>query len=188
VARYKVGLATRRRILEATRLVLGERGLDGTTLKAICQRADIGAGSFYNLFGSKEAAILQVVREAIRAVDPDPAGSGEDSIADLSAAFVKFVTGDPELARIYVQIAVSGGLTDDRLRERVLAHHERRVYRFTDALQRERPDLAPGEARVEAQRLIAALTGLVLYWLLDPSQPFEELAEGLVERLRPDRA
>ena len=162
MARYRSGLETRRRILEATRLVLGEKGLDGTTLKAICDRAEVGAGSFYNLFGSKEEAILQVVREAIRAVDPDPAGRGEDTVADLSAAFVKFVTGDPELARIYVQIAVSGGLTDDGLRERVLAHHERRLERFADALQRERPDLSPTEARVEAQRLVAALTGLVL--------------------------
>ncbi len=177
MARYRVGLETRRRILEATRVVLGDRGLDGTTLKAICDEAGIGAGSFYNLFDSKEAAVLQVVREAIRAVDPDPAGGGEDTVADLSDAFVKFITGDPELARIYVQIAVSGGLTDEALRVRVLAHHERRVDRFAAAIRRERPDLDAAAARVEAQRVLATLTGSALYWLLDPSYPLSDLAD-----------
>lgn len=180
MARYRPGLETRRRILIATREVLGERGLDGTTLKAICDRAGVGAGSFYNLFDTKEEAILQVVREAIRAVDPAPGGDGRDSLDDLVDAFIAFVTADPELARIYFQIAVGGGLTDEALRVRVLRHHERRVDRFAGAVQRSGECGDPGEARAQAQRVLAALTGLALYWLLDPSQAFEELARGVV--------
>lgn len=179
MARYRPGLATRGRILTATREVLGERGLDGTTLKGICERAGIGAGSFYNLFDSKEEAVLEVVGEAIRAVDPAPDG-GQDSLDELVHAFVEFVTADPELARIYFQIAVGGGLTDGTLRDRVLRHHERRVERFAGAIQRSDRCWDEGEARAQAQRVLAALTGLALYWLLDPSQPFAELARGVV--------
>jgi len=71
VARYQVGLQTEARIIDATRSLLAEGGLDAATLKSICDRAEVRSGSFYNLFDSKEEAIIRVVRESIRAVDPD---------------------------------------------------------------------------------------------------------------------
>ena len=67
--RYKAGLETRERILGATRTLVAANGLDGTTIKAICELAGVLPGSFYNLFASKEQAVLTVVREAIDAVD-----------------------------------------------------------------------------------------------------------------------
>ena len=70
--RYKAGIETRGRILEATRHLISEEGLDGTTIKAICDTSGVLPGSFYNLFDSKEQAIMAVVREAIDAIDPDP--------------------------------------------------------------------------------------------------------------------
>lgn len=181
VARYRVGLETRQRILDATRAVLGENGLDGTTLKAICDHAGIGAGSFYNLFDSKESAVLEVVSEAITAVDPTPGGTGDDSVTDLVDAFVAFVTGSPDLARIYLQIAVSGGLTDDVLRARVVGQHERRVERFAGAVAREDSTLDGDAAAQKAELLVAALTGLALHWLLEPSIPFAELAHRVTD-------
>ena len=82
--RYKAGLETRERILDATRSLVAENGLDGTTIKAICEQAGVLPGSFYNLFASKEQAIVTVVREAIDAVDPDPAHQGTDTLASWS--------------------------------------------------------------------------------------------------------
>lgn len=70
--RYRRGIEARERILNATRSLIADVGLEGTTIKAICSRAEVLPGSFYNLFDSKEQAILTVVREAIDAVDPDP--------------------------------------------------------------------------------------------------------------------
>src|SRR5690606_14045384 len=98
VARYRVGIQTRDRILRATRRLLSEVGIDGVTLKAITDQAGVGAGSFYNLFDSKEAAVFEVVREAIEAVDPDPEGEGTDTLADLVDAFVAFMTGSSPIA------------------------------------------------------------------------------------------
>ena len=128
MARYRVGLETRARILAATREVLGEHGLESATLKAITDRAGVGAGSFYNLFGSKEEAVLEVLREALVAVDPDPEGMGQETLDDLIDAFVQFVT-DPRsasLARIHVQLA-SSALTDPNITERMVRSHRRRV-------------------------------------------------------------
>ena len=85
--RYKAGLETRDKILQATRSLIAEVGLEGTTIKAICDRAGVLPGSFYNLFDSKEQVIITVVREAIDAVDPDPEHLGTDTVADLVDAY-----------------------------------------------------------------------------------------------------
>lgn len=167
MARYRVGLETRERILAATRRLLGEVGFEGVTLKAITDQASVGAGSFYNLFGSKDEVVFEVIREAIEAVDPDPQGAGTDTLRDLVEAFVQFITESTPIARIYLQLAVGRGLTDRREAQRVLRSHRRRVERFADALRRERPDLGAAEAEARAEVILGALTGLALTSLID---------------------
>ncbi len=167
MARYRVGLETRERILSATRRLLGDVGFEGVTLKAITDQAAVGAGSFYNLFDSKEEVVFEVVREALDAVDPDPRGAGTDTLEDLVEAFVQFVTESTPIARIYLQLAVGRGLTDPRVGRRVLRSHRRRVQRFGAALQREEPHLDEAEARAGAELLLAGLTGLALTALVD---------------------
>ena len=183
MARYRVGLETRARILAATRDVLGEQGLENTTLKAITDRAGVGAGSFYNLFDSKEAAVLEVLREAIVAIDPDPAGMGRESLDDLVGAFVGFVTS-PEtasLARIHVQLA-SSALTDPKIADRMVRSHRARVERFAAAIVRDQGDVDEQDAQRHAEILLAALTGLALQWIWDPSFDYASHAAHLPRR------
>lgn len=183
MARYRVGLETRARILAATRDVLGEHGLESTTLKAITDRAGVGAGSFYNLFDSKEAAVLEVLREAIVAIDPDPAGLGRETLDDLIDAFVGFVTSDESaaLARIHVQLT-SSALTDPVIADRMARSHRRRVERFAAAIVRDQGDVDAAEAEAHAEILLAALTGLALQWIWDPTFDYGGLAARLPRR------
>jgi AcrR family transcriptional regulator len=165
--RYKAGLETRDRILESTRAQIAELGLEGTTIKTICDAAGVLPGSFYNLFDSKEQAILTAVRVAIDAVDPDPEHSGTDTLDDLVNAYVRFVNEQDDLARVYIRIAVAAGRANPELKGRVLRHHEGRVKRFSDALQRERPDLTVEEADNRAEALVSALNGVTLHRTID---------------------
>jgi len=167
VARYRVGLETRERILEATRELLAENGIDGITLKRITGEAGVGVGSFYNLFDSKEAAVFEVVRQALQAVDPHPGSAAEgDTLEELVDAFVTFMTGSSTIARIYLQLA-GLGLTDPAIATRVLRSHRRRVDRFTAACRRDDPGLSDEQARAKAETIMAALTGLGLTALID---------------------
>lgn len=183
MARYRVGLETRARILAATRDVLGEHGLENTTLKAITDRAGVGAGSFYNQFESKEAAVLEVLREAIVAVDPDPAGLGRESLDDLVDAFIGFVTSDESaaLARIHVQLT-SSALTDPLIAERMVRSHRRRVERFAAAIVRDQGDVDQDAAQRHAEILLAGLTGLALQWMWDPGFDYAGHAACLPRR------
>ena len=183
MARYQSGIQTEGRIIEATRELLSEQGLEGTTLKAICDRAGVQAGSFYNLFPSKEAAVFHVVRESIDAVDPDPEGEGTDRVADLVGAYVEFVTDQPELARIYCQVALTRTSNGNSAGKRFLRHHERRVERFAAAISRETGGgLNGAPAADQAEVMLGALDGLAFRWTLDHTFDFPKyarLAAGL---------
>jgi AcrR family transcriptional regulator len=167
MARYQVGMQTEAKIVDAARELLAEHGLDGTTLKAICDRAGIQAGSFYNLFDSKEELVIRVVRESINAIDPDPEGAGRDTLDDLVEAYIRFITQETEVARIYIQVAVTGGQTQRGAATRFLRHHERRVQRFADAMRRAEPELTENESLARAEVLLGALDGLAFRWMLD---------------------
>ncbi len=182
--RYRAGIETRDRILDAVRSLIAERGMEGTTIKAICHRASVLPGSFYNLFDSKEEAILTVVREAIAAVDPDPDHLGTDTLTGLVEAYVRFITEQADLARVYIAIAVSGSRNNPELKGRMMRHHENRVTRFASALGRENPDLDPAEAVRRAESLVVSLNGLALHRSLDPGFDVTEHARRLMETVR----
>lgn len=177
--RYKAGIETRDRILEATRAIIAKSGLEGTTIKAICAEAKVLPGSFYNLFASKEQAILAVVRQAIDAVDPDPSHQGTDTPADLVEAYVRFLEEEGDLARVYIRIALSGANQTD-LKSRVLRHHQGRVDRFAEALKRSSPELSWVLAESRAELLVSALNGIALHRVLDPQFDVARHARALL--------
>lgn len=181
MAHYRVGLETRERILDATRTLLAEDGIEGITLKRITTLADVGVGSFYNLFDSKEAVVFEVVRQALDAVDPHRGSPGGDTLEELVDAFVVFMTGSSTIARIYLQLA-GLGLTDEAIAARVLRSHRRRVQRFTAACRRDDPTLSEEAARERAETIMAALTGLGLTALIDPGFDMRAHADRLVGR------
>ncbi len=180
MVRYRAGLETKERILEATRSMLAEVGLEGITLKGICERAGVLPGSFYNLFETKEEAVVTVVRQALEAVDPDPAHRGQDTAQDLVEAYIRFIADQPVLARIYVQLAVAGSADDHRLRGRILRHHANRLDRFAEGMGRSLPGLTPAEAGRRAEFLVAALQGFTIWAVLDPSFDFAAHARDLL--------
>jgi len=181
VVRNRAGQETARRIADATRSLLSEGGLEGTTVKAICDAAGVLPGSFYNLYGSKEDVVIEVVTNAIRAADPDPGGARVDTVVDLVDAYVRFVETQPELARIYISVALTGGVTDEHMRARMVRHHQERVTRFADALHRVRPGLDPTACTRTSEALLAALNGYTLHKMLGPSFDLAGHARELLE-------
>lgn len=178
MVRYKTGIETRERIIDATRRLLAEVGLEGTTIQAICEAADVRPGSFYNLFPSKDAAILSVVKEAARASDvrsPD----GEPEVGAMIDGFVNFVASHPEEARVYLRIAVSGALSDPTTQAWLEDFHDTRTERLSRAVASSRPELGPDEVTAKAQLLLATLNGLAIHTLLDERFDIRRQADQL---------
>lgn len=56
---------TRRRLMKATYEIIARRGLEGLVIQDITEAADVGYGSFYNHFSSKEAVVEAVIDAAL---------------------------------------------------------------------------------------------------------------------------
>lgn len=56
-------IETRAKIIDAGRQVFGERGFDVATIQDITDAADVGRGSFYNFFDTKEDLLEAIVVE-----------------------------------------------------------------------------------------------------------------------------
>lgn len=68
---------TRARLLHAAREVMGRKGVGATSIQEITETADVGFGSFYNHFPSKEAIADALMEEAI-----EDFGAAADHIAE----------------------------------------------------------------------------------------------------------
>lgn len=165
MARYRTGLETRDRILGATAELLAEVGPERATIQAICDRAAIRPGSFYNLFGSKDDAVLEVVLDSVRRAASRP--SGVPTVDDFIDSFVGFVTSNPTEAMIYLRLGVTGAVNHSDIVTRIRHFHEKRVDYLAAALCAGNPTLAVSEATPRAELILATLNGLTLRFLLN---------------------
>src|SRR5579859_2842433 len=96
--------ATREKLLEAAGALFARQGVDNTRIQAITEEADVGFGSFYNHFESKEAIVEAVLVERVTAQGAQIealTAQLEDPAEVISAAhrtFVRRARTDPEWA------------------------------------------------------------------------------------------
>lgn len=179
MARNRTGHATQQRILNAIRSLIAEGGLEAVTIRAVCARAAIRAGSFYNLFPGKDRAVLSVIGDTIAAYDPDPDAAGGFGVSELADQYVTFVQMHPDIARIYLQLAVAQPRRGRELAARIARHNEVRIARFAAALAADGSGSDGDRARI----LVAGLNGLALNWLVDPGLDLPGLANRFVAAL-----
>ncbi len=77
--------ATRKKLLDAARVVFAEKGLDSTTIAEITERADVGKGTFYYHFNDKEGVIVALI---------------QGLLGELAAAIEKKCAGINDLAEL----------------------------------------------------------------------------------------
>ena len=84
---------TRSRLLSAAREVMARKGIGSTSIQEITDTADVGFGSFYNHFASKEAIAEAVMEDAIESFGDaaDQLARTIDDPAEVLAASVRHV-------------------------------------------------------------------------------------------------
>lgn len=66
--RQRKAEATRRRLLDGARELMSAGGTESLTIAALASRADIGLGTFYNYFDSREAIIDAVIYDVVESL------------------------------------------------------------------------------------------------------------------------
>lgn len=117
---------TRASLLSAAADLFAEKGVGETRISEITDRADVGAGSFYNHFEDKDAIVQalladlaaahgeQVDRETAEIEDP------AEVVAHAHGHFIQVVLEDPTFGQLMLQLNASHGLIWEILGPRAL--------------------------------------------------------------------
>lgn len=164
------GRRSRARIREAARSLFRERGFDGTTLRAIAERAGMGASSIYRHIRSKEELLLDELLEVSEEAwqrfrrGEDRSRPARERLQDFLDAEHALLAGDPEFTTVALRAACQPGA---RAARRALALQDRTVGLIAEILLagRARGELARDADALAAARTIAhALSGARLAW------------------------
>lgn len=115
---------TRTALVDAVRKLTAEQGVDSVTISEIAEEADIGKGSFYNFFESKEELLQEAVQsiifqsgeiiDAINSASNDPV----EIIATAFATFDQLTRNDPILGWFLVRMTAHDPALGESLAER----------------------------------------------------------------------
>ncbi|WP_210490991.1 TetR/AcrR family transcriptional regulator [Patulibacter sp. SYSU D01012] len=178
---------TRAKLLAATRTLIARQGADATRIQEITDEADVGFGSFYNHFESKDAIVEAVLAETVAAQAAEVervAGELDDAAEVIAAAhrsFVRRAADDPDWGWLLLRLDVS--------------HNVLRTALGPYALNDLRRGVASGRLRVADEALaLYGMGGLLLASMravLDGAAPpdaAERHAEGVLRLLGLDPA
>ena len=115
----------RLRLIEAARLVVAEKGL-GAGAAEIAARAEVGVGTLYRRFGSREALIGDILADGVAEVQSvaDRALSMPDAWLGLSLFLSEFSQAQAANRGLHELTASDGGEFSSELREDVLRLRE----------------------------------------------------------------
>lgn len=160
----------RRLLLDAAFDLLGTEGWSGTTVRAVCQRAQLNPRYFYESFEDLDALVVavfdQLITELATVVATAQAAADADTAAQVRAtvaAIVAFVDDDRRRARIlYVE-----ALGNEALNRRRIATGHALVRAVEEHAAEHAGRLPEGEqaGRMGAAILVGGLSELLVEWL-----------------------
>jgi AcrR family transcriptional regulator len=167
--------ATRARILEVAQELFIAKGFDATTTRDIAREAEIGVGTLFNYFPSKEAVVASLVAEAVagahRRSGADWAKSDsleEDLFAFVAAGLRKLRPLRRNLPAVLETVLSPLVQPDTGEGQSLRAAHLETVNRLAGGHGFQ--ELTP----VALQLYWALYTGLLLFWASDPSPRQED--------------
>lgn len=105
----------RERLLDATEVLIGEKGAARTTIEAIVKEAGVSSATFYEHFRDKEACFVAAFERAVEALRAEvrgalpSTGSREERVRTGLGALLAAVDAEPARARLCFVEAQQGG-------------------------------------------------------------------------------
>jgi AcrR family transcriptional regulator len=173
----------RGRILEAAETLFDERGVEATTVAAICERADVAHKTFFNHFASRRHLLRAIAHDAL-----------EDTLARIEAETKRPASTAERLGHFFREVAEgaleAGPMHRELLTEIIHATQEdldgdpaRRLHEAFARLVREGVAAGDVEARHGEEVLTEMVTGafyaLMLSWAHMDDYPLRRRAEGV---------
>jgi len=171
---------THEALLEAATRVLAEKGLHATKIVDIAAAADVGVGTFYLHFPTKEALFAQLVSDTVARLEAtcDAAQRGPgtpiERMRAANLAFCRFAAANREVFRI-----VFGHAGYDDVVRDAQAHFAATIAEtLRDGVAA--GDVASIDVAIAAQAVVGMVTQVLVWWLDHESVSVEALHDALM--------
>lgn len=175
---------TRRAIFDAALQLAGERGITGTTMDDVAERAGVAKGSLYYNFASKDKLFEELLLEGMSALtealrQAREGRSGWLAIESLITTLLGRIAANTALAKV-----IAGDIfrTDRAWRETSFAFRHEALAEFAAAIDEAVPEAsATGATALMASSVFGAALVAGLEWLLfDPDRPQHEVVAAVL--------
>jgi len=179
--------ATRARIIESALDLLSKQEYGATTIEQITEAADVGKGTYFNYFPSKEHLLYEVGKEQLATIRVSvekalmKPGDTKRAFQDLFLALTKLFADNPILARNLVL----ANLGNDSARELMAKNVSERTRWLSKLVKK-------GQERGEIRRRIKPMMvahwylhvyfGSLMYWALQPTKTIKNWVQFSFEQ------
>lgn len=186
-------------ILTAAYQCFGRKGVHQTTMRDICDEANLSTGAVYNYFEGKDDIVEAIARESSQSVDAlfeavDTDQPAPEAIAEVLERLSEVIeqtsaTNDHRVqVRLWGEALHESSAHDASMREAVLEYQFDLVGRIETIVKRgqDRGEVDPGpEASALARAVVALYQGSILQKALDPDADGSAPLSAVVSLLRP---
>lgn len=183
-------LETRDRLYRAALELFGERGFLETTVEDITEAADVGKGTFFNYFRTKEHVLAAYGGERIAAVERalEKARTTNGPILDVLGELAGDSAGqsrvNPAVLRAIYAAHASCAPVRAELQKRM--HTSRELLAEIILLAQKRGEVRRDVRAIELARLIQTVViGTTMAWALNPDTQFQMTAKQVWELICP---
>ena len=181
---------TRERIFRAALALFVERGFAATTVEDITEAADVGKGTFFNYFPSKEHVLAAFPEMQVGKLKGVVAGLREtrQSIREVMRSLVHKLAEEPGRSPALVRAILGANLSSAPVRALVLGHMKRgwaalgEMYALGQRRGEVRRDVTPLQL---AQATHQMFFGTLLLWAIEPSETLRDRLEHAFELFWP---
>ena len=183
-------LETRERLYRAALELFGERGFLETTVEDITEAADVGKGTFFNYFPTKEHVLAAYGGERIAAVERalEKARATSGSVLEVLGELATDSAGqsheNPAVLRAVYAAHASCASVRAELQKRMRI--SRKILAEIISLAQKRGEIRSDAAPIELARLIQTVVmGFTMAWALNPETNFQATARNTWDLIYP---
>ncbi len=181
---------TRERIFRAALELFAQRGYIETTVEDITEAADVGKGTFFNYFPTKEHVLARYGEERLQELERclERARRGKESVLDVLKDLATDLAGQssesPDLIRSVFAANLSCAPVRSELQKRI--QRGRQLLGEIFALGQQRGEIRRDFSAAELGRLMRLIfMGVTIAWAINPDTPLRGTAESVWALLCP---
>ncbi|MFG2965315.1 TetR/AcrR family transcriptional regulator [Streptomyces sp. NPDC048288] len=163
------GVESRRRILDATVEIAGERGYDGTSIAAVSAKCGLPASSIYWHFKDKDDLIAAVIERSFETwlaavtLPGEEAGTPQERVALMAANVARSLVAEPDFLRLGLMLALERRPSEPRGRTVFLQVRAVAQQRVAEVVAGLFPTLAEDDIQTLTTYAVAGADGLFVH-------------------------